>query len=263
MMGMFLVARLALSVARHLVPVHARHHDVEEDEVGRVVRHHGERFLAAGRGREVKAFGREHDFQQLSVVAIIVHDQKARGVVSGHRAGDSCSGKLCRDGREKILVAHRLGDVAITPRGANALLVTLHRQCGEGDHRNRARRVRPLEQRGGFETVHPGSWMSIKIRFGCSSRASVNPASASSARSTVWPADCSRKAASVMLAGLSSTTSTLAMSGGRVAVRHGPAFPHRDRATQGGPRGGTSSGRRNSRPVQCVMLATAPRPRRC
>ena len=44
-------------------------------------RHHGERLLAAGRGQEVKAFRREHDFQQLSVVALIVHDQDARGVV--------------------------------------------------------------------------------------------------------------------------------------------------------------------------------------
>ena len=40
-----------------------------------------ERFLAAGRGQEDEAFRREHDFQQLPVVALIVHDQNARRVV--------------------------------------------------------------------------------------------------------------------------------------------------------------------------------------
>ena len=46
-----------------------------------MLRHHGERFLAAGRGLEEKAFGCEHHFQQLSVVVLIVHDQNACGVV--------------------------------------------------------------------------------------------------------------------------------------------------------------------------------------
>ena len=52
MTGMFLVARLPLILRRHLVAVHARHHDVEQDQVGRLLRHHGERFLAAGSGQE-------------------------------------------------------------------------------------------------------------------------------------------------------------------------------------------------------------------
>src|ERR1700730_18392909 len=63
--------------------------------------------------------------------------------------------------------------------------------------------------------------MSIKIRFGCSSRASVSPASASVALITVWPADCSRNTANVMLAGLSSTIRTVDMSGDQLAPRHG------------------------------------------
>src|SRR6185295_1997649 len=69
----------------------------------------------------------------------------------------------------------------------------------------------------------PGNWISMRIRSGCSARANVNPASASVALSTVWPADCSRKVASAMLAALSSTTNTLATSGGRLSPRHGPA----------------------------------------
>src|SRR5437762_12433680 len=63
--------------------------------------------------------------------------------------------------------------------------------------------------------------MSMRIRLGCSSRASVSPASASLALITVCPADCNRNVASVMLAGLSSTTSTLAMSGNHLAAGHG------------------------------------------
>ncbi len=126
-------------------------------EVGRLLRHHGERFLAAGSGQEDEAFRREHDFQQLPVVAFVVHDQDACRVV-----GDvavvwaHARRQLSRDGREKFLVAHRLGDVAVTAGGANALLVALHRQGGEGDHRNGARRVVPLEQRRGLEAVHAG-----------------------------------------------------------------------------------------------------------
>src|ERR1022692_3488684 len=69
----------------------------------------------------------------------------------------------------------------------------------------------------------PGSWISIRIRFGRSSRANVIPASASVALSTVWPADCNRNTANVMLAGLSSTTRILAMLVRRqLAARHGP-----------------------------------------
>src|ERR1019366_7348910 len=68
----------------------------------------------------------------------------------------------------------------------------------------------------------PGSWISIKIRFGRSSRANVIPASASVALSTVWPADCNRNTANVMLAGLSSTTRIVAMLGDQLAARHGP-----------------------------------------
>src|SRR5687767_10388138 len=59
----------------------------------------------------------------------------------------------------------------------------------------------------------PGSWISIRIRSGCASCASVTPASAFVALSTVCPAVSNRNVASFMLAGLSSTIRTVAMSG--------------------------------------------------
>src|SRR6266699_694017 len=67
-----------------------------------------------------------------------------------------------------------------------------------------------------------GSWMSIRIRLGCTSRANVSPVSASMALTTVWPADSSRNFTNFMLAALSSTTRTLAMSGDRLSSRHCP-----------------------------------------
>ena len=101
MIGNVLGGEVALDLGRHLVAVHARHHDVEQDEVGRLLRHHGERLLAAGSGQEVKAFRREHDFQQLSVVAFVVHDQNAGRVV-----GDvGASGRHARCAAERAMVA--------------------------------------------------------------------------------------------------------------------------------------------------------------
>src|SRR3954463_8028719 len=69
----------------------------------------------------------------------------------------------------------------------------------------------------------PGSWMSIRMSAGCSEHARASPLSASVALSTVCPTDSSRKVASVMFAGLSSTTSTFAISGHQLAIRHCPA----------------------------------------
>src|SRR5258705_9032213 len=63
--------------------------------------------------------------------------------------------------------------------------------------------------------------MSIRIRSGCSAGAIAIATSASVALSTLCPADSRRKTASVMLAGLSSTTSTLVISGHHLAPRHG------------------------------------------
>src|SRR4051812_20471928 len=58
------------------------------------------------------------------------------------------------------------------------------------------------------------------MRSGCSATASATPVSASVALSTLCPLDSSRNVDSVMFAGLSSTTSTLAMSGENPATRH-------------------------------------------
>src|SRR3954468_5102337 len=60
----------------------------------------------------------------------------------------------------------------------------------------------------------------MRMRLGCSARASATPVSASVALSTLCPADSSRNADSVMFALLSSTTSTFAMSDWYLTTRH-------------------------------------------
>src|SRR6266550_9037552 len=59
------------------------------------------------------------------------------------------------------------------------------------------------------------------MRAGCSALASATPVSASVALSTLCPADSSRNDDSVMFAGLSSTTSTFAISDYHFPTRHG------------------------------------------
>src|SRR5687767_15009455 len=62
--------------------------------------------------------------------------------------------------------------------------------------------------------------MSIRIRSGCCSRASVNPVSALVAATTVWSADSSRNVDSFMFVALSSTIRMVAMSGDHRAAGH-------------------------------------------
>lgn len=61
---------VALDAGRQLVPVHSGHHDVQQNQIGRLPRGEGE-----------KAFLPEDHLQQLSVVALIVHNQHARLVI--------------------------------------------------------------------------------------------------------------------------------------------------------------------------------------
>ena len=70
--------RVALDPDRHLVPVHPGHHDVEQDEVGRLLRHDLERLFAARREHDTEALVREHDLEQLPVVRLVVHHQDGR-----------------------------------------------------------------------------------------------------------------------------------------------------------------------------------------
>ncbi len=144
-------------LAGHLVAVHARHHDVEQDEVGRLRGPRGRapprRWRRSSR-RKPSGASMTSSSSRLWRSSSTIRTRAGRSAMSG--IGVHAPDQLSRDGRQEVLVAHRLGDVAVAPGGANALLVALHRQGGEGDHRNGARRLVPLEQRGGLEAVHAG-----------------------------------------------------------------------------------------------------------
>src|SRR5215218_6090166 len=70
----------------------------------------------------------------------------------------------------------------------------------------------------------PGSWMSMRIRSGRHSSASVKPLSALVAGTTVCPTDSRRKVDSSMFVALSSTTRMVDMSDRGLRTGHGA--PH-------------------------------------
>ena len=91
--------RVGLEVAADLVPVHLRHVDVEEDQVGRVFSRRQQRQLAARDRADLVASGLEHPGQDLEVGRDVVHDQDARGAA--------------REGlRERVAGGRRLGGAA-------------------------------------------------------------------------------------------------------------------------------------------------------
>ena len=93
----------------HLVAGHARHHDVEQDQVGLGVRHLLERFGAGGCGDDLVAFYGEQIRQQLDVARRVVDDEDLRG--SAHagprplpppRRGRAGVGVGCRTRRARL-----------------------------------------------------------------------------------------------------------------------------------------------------------------
>jgi hypothetical protein len=86
--------RVCLHLGHHLVAVKPRHHDVEQDQIGTIGGDHRECLFAAAGGRQHEALRREHHFEELPVVALVVDDQESR------RTGDAVSA-VC-------LGAHRL-----------------------------------------------------------------------------------------------------------------------------------------------------------
>ena len=99
----------------HLVAAHARHHHVEQHEVGPLRGDLLERLLAGGRGHHLVALDGEQIGEQLDV----------RGVSSTTRILAGCAScralparvEQLRDGVEEVLQVDRLGRVAVEARG--------------------------------------------------------------------------------------------------------------------------------------------------
>ncbi len=69
---------LAAQLPANLDPRHQRQHPVEQDEIGRVVLHRGERLLAVIGDRDVEACLLEVVAQQLDQCGLVLDDQHAR-----------------------------------------------------------------------------------------------------------------------------------------------------------------------------------------
>ncbi len=70
---------LALQPAADLEAVHARHHDVEQDDVAQPLLADRDRVRAVGRGEDVEIFRGEARLEQLDVGKDVVDDEDARG----------------------------------------------------------------------------------------------------------------------------------------------------------------------------------------
>ncbi len=91
---------ISFDLTRHVVAVHPGHHEIEQDQVGRLVSHHRDRLLAAGRDNHLQALGREHRFQQRPVLPLVVDDEDA-GTMIGE------CGTRIHDGPSLIAISRR------------------------------------------------------------------------------------------------------------------------------------------------------------
>jgi hypothetical protein len=71
-------ARIGAQPSADLDAVEPRHHDVEQDEIGRRLARGGQRLLAVGRGDDVVAGAGEPRLQDLHVRRVVVDDEDAR-----------------------------------------------------------------------------------------------------------------------------------------------------------------------------------------
>ena len=89
MTGIPLSAVVGLEVFAHLVAVHLRHVDVQQDQVRGVASGRQQPQLAAGNGADLVPAVLEHAGQHLEVGGGVVHDQDAGGLVRPRAAAVS------------------------------------------------------------------------------------------------------------------------------------------------------------------------------
>ncbi len=79
MTGMCWVRGLRFQPAADLEAVHARHHHVEQDDVGAFARANMQRLRTAPRGPHLEIFGRQPRLEQLHVGVDVVNHKHAGG----------------------------------------------------------------------------------------------------------------------------------------------------------------------------------------
>src|SRR5262249_35180977 len=118
---------------RHLVAVRAGHQDIQEDDVGTVVRDQAHGFLAVGGGAAVMSPGFQQHLHRLTRVRAVVRDQHAeaigfKNVHKGHlqgpivnRTGERCRFPPISPGPLLLLLQLRTGARARSAREAEPL----------------------------------------------------------------------------------------------------------------------------------------------
>ena len=76
---------VALEATADLDTVEVRHHDVEQDQVGTVLCHRGQRLLAVGGLQRRIAMGLEPRHDDVAVDLVVIDDEDARGIVHGYQ----------------------------------------------------------------------------------------------------------------------------------------------------------------------------------
>ena len=69
---------IGLEYFGQLVSIHARHQDVEQDQVRRLLRNRGQRLFATGDANREVAFGQQQRFEQFAVMDFVVDDEDGR-----------------------------------------------------------------------------------------------------------------------------------------------------------------------------------------
>ena len=129
---------VGLDAAADFKTVHAGHHHVQQHDIGQFRGNAGQRLLAAARRQDFEIFGRQLRFQQLDVGEDIVDDQNP----CGHEGLSCASTEEAAHGFEEARHRNRLGDIGLAAALADDLLVALHGEGGDRDHRNRAQTYR-------------------------------------------------------------------------------------------------------------------------
>lgn len=78
---------IGLDCESEVIAIHSPHHDVEQNEIGRLLRHQGLRLFAARGHQQEQTFWRQHGLQKLPVLTLVIDDQDAGRMVGEGRQG--------------------------------------------------------------------------------------------------------------------------------------------------------------------------------